>query len=104
MLNDNIITLDNNISYYILQDMNYDGRKFILAAPADLANDTLNTEELVNKRETSISLISPNSLLTNQTAHNYDDEGTIIIAPKVAILDKERRFADRKSTRLNSSH
>ena len=56
-------------------------------------NGNLNTEELVNKRDINISLISPNSLLTNQTAHNYDDEGTIVIAPKVAILDKERRFA-----------
>jgi len=49
MLKDNIITLDNNVSYYILQDMNYDGRKYVLAAQADLEKDNLDTNELIVK-------------------------------------------------------
>ena len=56
-------------------------------------NGNLNTSEYVNKNQTSISFISPNSLLTGQTAQNYDDEGTIVIAPKIALLDKDRRLA-----------
>ena len=49
MLKDNIITLDNNVSYYILQDMNYNGRKYVLAAQADLEKDNLDTNELIVK-------------------------------------------------------
>ena len=63
-------------------------------------NDNLNTEELVNKRQANISLISPNSLLTNQTVSNFDDKGTIVISPQIADIrplyvkvDNEKRQA-----------
>ena len=49
-------------------------------------NDNLNIEELINKTATSISLIAPNSLLTNQTISGYDVEGNIIISPQVLDL------------------
>ena len=51
----------------------------------DVDND-LNTEELVNYRTTSISMISPNSLLTNQTASNYDDKGSTVVSPQIADI------------------
>ena len=56
-------------------------------------NDNLNTKEMVNKSTKAISLISPNSLLTNQMATNYDDEGSVAIAPQIAVINKERRSA-----------
>ena len=56
-------------------------------------NDNLNTIEMVNKYVKAISLISPNSLLTNQMATNYDDEGSVAIAPQIAVVNKERRSA-----------
>ena len=61
-------------------------------------NDNLNTEEQINKTTTSISLVSPNSLLTTQTMSNYDDKGSQIISPQIAdikptyaVVDQEER-------------
>ena len=45
-----------------------------------------NTEELVNYRTKSINLVAPNSVLTNQTISEFDDTGTVIIAPQVVDL------------------
>ena len=63
-------------------------------------NDNLNTEEIVNKTETSISLISPNSLLTNQTISEFDDKQSIVVSPETADIkpiyanvDNEKRQA-----------
>ncbi len=49
-------------------------------------NDNLNVEEKVHKSTTSISLISPNSLLTNQTISEYDESGHTLISPQVADI------------------
>ena len=56
-------------------------------------NDNLNTSEKVNRSTKGISLISPNSLLTNQYITDYDDTGNIAVAPQIAIVDKDRRNA-----------
>ena len=47
-------------------------------------NNNLNTEEKVHKSTTEVQLIAPNTLLTNQTASNFDKDGTQIISPQVA--------------------
>ena len=47
-------------------------------------NDNLNTTEKVHKSTLSISLVSPNSLLTNQTASNFDQNGTQVVSPQIA--------------------
>ena len=49
-------------------------------------NGNSNLEERVNKWSTSISLIAPNSLLTSQSASEFDDTGITIIAPEVVDL------------------
>ena len=49
-------------------------------------NDNGNVVENVNKDEVGINLIAPNSLLTNQTASEFDGKDTIIISPEVADL------------------
>ena len=49
-------------------------------------NNNLNTEEQVNYRTTSISMVSPNSLLTNQIASDYDDKGSEVISPQIADI------------------
>ena len=56
-------------------------------------NGNLNTTEKIAKESVSVSLVSPNSLLTNQVASNYDDAGSIAIAPQTALVSKERRSA-----------
>ena len=64
---------NENISeyYYDAQDI-YD------------VNNNLNTEELVNHTTTSLSMVSPNSLLTNQIGSNYDDKGSTVVSPQIA--------------------
>ena len=47
-------------------------------------NDNLNTVELVHKSTATISLIAPNSLLTNQTASDFDKDGTQVVSPQIA--------------------
>ena len=49
-------------------------------------NNNLNVSEQVNKTSTEISLISPNSLLTNQTMSEFDENATVIVSPGVAEL------------------
>ena len=49
-------------------------------------NNNLNTEEQVNYRTTSISMVSPNSILTNQVASDYDDKGSEVISPQIADI------------------
>ena len=56
-------------------------------------NDNLNKTETVNKSTVSIGLISPNSLITNQVATNYDESGNTVVAPQIAVVSKERRTA-----------
>ena len=50
-----------------------------------------NTSEKVGNSIVEMNFASPNSLLTSQTASNFDTKGTKIVAPQVAILDKGKR-------------
>ncbi len=52
-----------------------------------------NTTELVNKYSTNLMFVSPSALLTNQTAYDYDKNGSVIIAPQIAYVEKEQRQA-----------
>ena len=72
---------ENGVDYYNPVEDTYD------------VNDNLNQKEKVNKSTISINLISPNSLLTNQIATNYDENGSTVVAPQVAVVSKERRTA-----------
>ena len=47
-------------------------------------NDNLNITEMVHKSTTRISLIAPNSLLTNQLASGFDQKGTQVVSPQIA--------------------
>ena len=69
--------------YYTAQDI-YD------------VNNNLNTEELVNRTTTSSSMISPNSLLTNQTASDYDDKGSTVVSPQVADIKPVYAVVDQE--------
>ena len=59
-------------------------------------NNNLNTTEQINKRTINISLIAPSSLLTNQTASNYDDKGGMIISPQVAEIRPQIASVDQE--------
>ncbi|MBQ9657782.1 MAG: hypothetical protein IJV31_03335, partial [Clostridia bacterium] len=65
-------------------------------------NGNLKTTETVNKVNVGLSLVSPQSLLTNQTATNYDKDGSKTIAPQEAIVDKDQRQANVNINILNN--
>ncbi|MCI8654957.1 MAG: hypothetical protein HFJ48_03665 [Clostridia bacterium] len=56
-------------------------------------NGNANKTEKVNYNALTLSLISPNSLLTNQIATNYEEQGKVTIAPRIAKIDKDQRNA-----------
>ena len=53
----------------------------------DLNGDN-NTEENVGISSASINLMAPSNLLTSQTATNFDDKGSIVVAPQEAEINK----------------
>ena len=72
---------ENGVDYYSPVEDVYD------------VNDNLNTNENVNISIAGIGLISPNSLLTNQSAINFDDKESLAVAPQIAVVSKEKRSA-----------
>ena len=59
-------------------------------------NNNLNTQEAVNYRTASISMISPNSLLTNQVGSNYDDKGSTVVSPQIADIKPTYAVVDQE--------
>ena len=56
-------------------------------------NGNENTNEKINKSSINISFVSPNSFLTNESATDFDENGSVAVAPQIAVLDKERKNA-----------
>ena len=52
-------------------------------------NNNLNTTEKINKTSTTLSMISPNSLLTNQRISDFDDKGTVVVSPEIAEVQPQ---------------
>lgn len=51
-------------------------------------NNNQNIVENVGYNRTSLSIIAPSNLLTSQTITDYDDNGSIAIAPQIAEVNK----------------
>ena len=75
---------ENESSYYYKAQDIYD------------VNNNLNTDEEVNYRTTSISMVAPNTLLTNQTASDYDDKGSEIVSPEIADVKPVYAVVDQE--------
>ena len=45
MVKDRVIQMDNGKNYYVLEDIEYNGKKYILSLECDLENDTVNEED-----------------------------------------------------------
>ena len=45
-MKDKIYTLANKCSYYVLEDLDYEGKKYVLAVECDPNIDTINEDEL----------------------------------------------------------
>ncbi len=49
-------------------------------------NSNFNMEENVNYTSTNISMVSPNSLLTNEVARKYDDNDSVVMSPQISDI------------------
>ena len=87
------VTVSRNVELYATNDAGQDYYENYRAADIYDVNDNLNTAELINKTSTGINLVSPNSLLTNETITDYDQNGSITVAPQVAEVDYNQRTA-----------
>lgn len=66
-MKDTVIKLKNNDNYYVLEELNYQGKKYIIATKCDLENETLEEDRLVLLE---VKLID-NSIGVDEV---YDDE------------------------------
>ena len=51
-------------------------------------NGNENIQEYIGYTTSSLNIIAPSNLLTSQTATNFDDKGSIVVAPQEATVDK----------------
>ena len=65
-------------------------------------NDNLNTKEKVLWTTSAVSLISPNTLLTNQTISNFDEEGSLIVSPQIADVKPALATTEEKEVRVGA--
>ncbi len=86
-----LVTISRNVELYASNENceNYSSK----AQDIYDINGNLNVTENVNRTTLTLNLVSPGTLLTNQVATNYDDNGSIAIAPQNAIIDKGQRKA-----------
>ena len=77
-------TMSRNIELYASNEETCD--YYYKASDVYDVNDNLNTDEQVNHDTVSLSMVSPNSLLTNQVGSNYDDKGSQVVSPEVADM------------------
>ena len=59
-------------------------------------NNNSNELEMVNKTTCGISLISPNSLLTNQTLSEFDESGVVVVSPNLADVRPQQEGIDNE--------
>ena len=81
MIRDKLIELTNGINYYILEELTYNNKKYVLAAECDLEKETVNDDKyLVMEIK-----LENNDLVTADIED--DNEATIITK---MLLDKAR--------------
>ena len=89
-----IATMTRNIELYAANENTSD--YYYRAQDIYDVNNNLNTEEQVNYTTASISMVSPNSLLTSQTASDYDDKGSLVVSPQIADIKPVYAVVDQE--------
>ena len=79
-----IATINSSIKLYAVNEET-DNYELESSDIYDIDNDG-NTEEKINYNSIKISLISPNSLITNQTMSEFDQSGEVVVSPQVVDL------------------
>lgn len=94
------VTERKNITLYAV---NEDCNKYVINNK-DIydVNSNNNFEELVGTSSVGIDLLTPSTLITNQTLTNYDDKNSVTVAPNVSELNEETRTANVNINLLNN--
>lgn len=83
MIKDKIIEMDNGKNYYILEEVSYNGKKYLLSAECYLEKDEINEEDyivmemVVENEELKINQIKDNELsniVTNMLINKVRNE------------------------------
>ena len=82
-----LYAINNNCIYY---------RDTSRAADILDINNNGNRSEYVLYKQDDLTIIAPPSLLTSQTLSNFDDKGSEVVSPKIAILDKANNSRDAR--------
>lgn len=91
--NPNATSKTSDVELYAYNEKNNKFYKNDMSQDIYDVNDNSNKEELVGKKSDSISIISPETLLTSQSTSNATNEGETIYAPLTAIVENENRTA-----------
>lgn len=83
MIKDKIIEMDNGKNYYILEEVSYNGKKYLLSAECNLEKDEINEEGyivmemIIENEELKINQIKDNELtniVTNMLINKVRNE------------------------------
>ena len=70
MIKDKVIEMDNGKEYYILEEVSYNGKKYLLSAECNLEKDEINEEDyLVMEMEIANDELKINTIEDNQLAN-----------------------------------
>ena len=89
-------TMTRNVELYYYNPTGHNYYEDSRAEDIYDVNNNENVQEYIGKTSDSLNIYAPSTLLTSQTATNYDDFGSITVAPQEAIIDKSsgERTAD----------
>ena len=87
-------TITRNIKLYAINENCHNYRTTSRTPDVLDINGNGNVEENVLYKTNSLQIIAPSSLLTSQTLSNFDDKGTEVVSPQIAILDKSNNSRD----------
>lgn len=82
-------TSSENINMYYYNPFSSNYRQGYKVKDTLDMNENGNTDEYVGISKATLNIIAPSNLLTSQTARNYDDNGSVVVAPEEAIVDKD---------------
>ena len=88
---------------FVLYAYNEDCHKYYLDIDDTYdVNDNNDVLEKVGTYSVYMKMNAPSTLLTSQSASNYDDEGSVTIAPNIADVNQDKRTVDISVNILNN--
>lgn len=87
-------TISRSVKLYSINENCHNYRTSSRTADVLDINGNGNVDEYVLYKSVSMQIVAPTSLLTSQTLSDFDDAGTEVVSPEIAILDKSDNSRD----------